>query len=157
VQGLSRAERGQHHAVPRPDEVEQLGEGHHIGGGELSGHATNVSMSDLRTIVSNMSSNNEVTAVLDAADDAFRALAALPFQSLRPGDQRAVLIRLDAMEKQLTGLQRRMLGRMVAAPPPVQFAGAPWAEVLARRLRISVGEAQRRIAEADGSSEPRSA
>ncbi|GJF09850.1 hypothetical protein NGTWS0302_04340 [Mycolicibacterium cyprinidarum] len=104
-----------------------------------------------------MSSISEVSAALDVVDDAFRTLAAVPFQRLRPGDQRALLLRLDATEKQLTALQRRLLGRMVATPPPPQFAGAAWAEVLARRLRISVGEAQRRIAEADGSTEPRSA
>lgn len=104
-----------------------------------------------------MSSNTEVSAVLDAADVAYRALAGLPFKSLRPGDQRALLVRLDAMEKQLTSLQRRLLARIVTDPPPVQFAGAPWAEVLARRLRVSVGEAQRRIAEAGGSTEPKSA
>ena len=31
------------HAVPRPDEVEQLGKGNLFGGGELSGHTANVS------------------------------------------------------------------------------------------------------------------
>lgn len=98
--------------------------------------------------ISNMSSNSNPLVVLNAADDAFRALADLPFQSLRPADQRALLLRLDAMERQLTALQRRLLARLVTGPPPVQFGGAPWAEVLARRLRISVGEAERRIAEA---------
>ena len=95
-----------------------------------------------------MSSKKEVVSALDAVDRAHRALAALPFQSLQPADQRALLVRLDAVTKQLSVLQKRLLGQMVAAPPPVEFAGAPWADVLARRLRISVGEAQRRIAEA---------
>ncbi|MGE0215529.1 DUF222 domain-containing protein [Mycolicibacterium sp.] len=104
-----------------------------------------------------MSSKTEVMAALEAVDTACRALAALPFHTLRPADQRALLVRLDAMDKQLTALQRRLLGRMVAGPPPVEFAGAPWDEVLARRLRISVGEARRRIAEAGGALEPRSA
>ncbi len=104
-----------------------------------------------------MHSNREVLASLDAADVAWQALAALPIDTLYPRDQRALLIRLDAMEKKVAALQRRLLGRLVAGPPPVEFAGAPWAEVLARRLRISVGEAQRRIAEADGSAEPKSA
>ena len=60
----------------------------------------------------------------------------------------------EEMDKKLAALRRRLLGAMVVGPTPVEFAGAPWAEVLARRLRISVGEAQRRIAEA---SEPKSA
>lgn len=95
-----------------------------------------------------MSSKKEVMSALDAVDHAHRALASLPFQSLQPADQRALLVRLDTVTKQLSVLQRRLLGQMVAGPPPVEFAGAPWADVLARRLRISVGEAQRRIAEA---------
>ncbi|MDZ4270888.1 MAG: hypothetical protein U1D00_35350 [Mycobacterium sp.] len=104
-----------------------------------------------------MSSNDELFRALDAADVAWRALATAPIHTLRPADQRALLLRLDGMEKTLTALQRRLLGTVVAGPPPVQFAGASWAEVLARRLRISVGEAQRRIAEAGGSAEQKSA
>ena len=100
-----------------------------------------------------------VTPVLDAADDAlsaFQALTDLPVHTLRPADQRALLLRLDAMERRLASLQRRLLARLVTGPPPVQFAGAPWAEVLARRLHISVGEAEKRIAEATaGSADPR--
>ena len=114
-------------------------------------------MSEARTTLSNMSSNHEVFAALDAADVAWQALSTLPIHTLGPRDQRALLIRLDAMDKKLAAVQRRLLGSLVADPPPVEFAGAPWAQVLARRLRISLGEAQRRIAEADGSAEPRSA
>lgn len=105
--------------------------------------------------------NPSVTQVLDAADDAlsaFRALTDLPVHTLSPADQRALLLRLDAMERGLASLQRRLLARLVSGPPPVQFAGAPWAEVLARRLRISVGEAEKRIAEATADGpEPRTA
>lgn len=104
-----------------------------------------------------MSSKNDVTAALDAVDRAHRAITALPFHTLSPVDQRTLLVELDKLDKELSALQRRLLGRLVAEPPPVQFAGAPWAEVLARRLRISVGEAQRRIAEADGAAVPKSA
>lgn len=105
-------------------------------------------------IVSNMSSKNEMLTALDAADVAWQALCTQPITGLRPADQRAVLIRLEAMDKKLAALRRRLLGAMVVGATPVEFAGAPWAEVLARRLRISVGEAQRRIDEA---SEPKSA
>ncbi|MDZ4234305.1 MAG: hypothetical protein U1C73_11230 [Dietzia sp.] len=104
-----------------------------------------------------MSSKNEIQSALNAADAAWQTLATLPVHTLPPRDQRALLIRLDAMEKNVAALQRRLLGGLVAGPTPIEFAGAPWAEVLARRLRISVGEAQRRIAEADGAVEPKSA
>jgi hypothetical protein len=95
-----------------------------------------------------MSSKREWIAALGAVDNAHRAVAALSFQPLQPADQRALLVRLDALEKLLALKQRQLLGRMVAGSAPAEFAGAPWAEVLARRLRISVGEAQRRIGEA---------
>ena len=67
------------------------------------------------------------------------------------------MVRLEALGKQLDLVQRRELRSMVTGPAPPEFAGAPWAEVLARRLRISVGEAQRRIAESVSVDEPRSA
>ncbi|MET0898143.1 MAG: hypothetical protein ABWY45_09550 [Mycobacterium sp.] len=104
-----------------------------------------------------MSSNADVFTALNTIDEAIRSLARQPFHQLRPADQRAVLVRLDAIGKQLDLVQRRELRSMVTGPPPVEFAGAPWAEVLARRLRISVGEAQRRIAESVSIDEPRSA
>ena len=44
--------------------------------------------------------------------------------------------------------ERRLIGRLVSEAVPVQFGGASWAEVLSRGLRISQGEAERRIAEA---------
>lgn len=98
--------------------------------------------------MSNMSSKNDWGAALDLVDRAQRAVAALPFHTLRPAEQRALLVQLDELEKVVATTQRQLLGHMVAGPPPVEFAGAPWAKVLARRLRISEGEAHRRIAEA---------
>jgi hypothetical protein len=108
------------------------------------------------TIVSHMGSNNEVLAALNTIDEASRVVAT-GFARLRPADQRAVLLRLDGVEKNIASVQRRILGRLVSGPTPVEFVGASWADVLARRLRISVGEAQRRIAEAQRDVEPRSA
>jgi hypothetical protein len=104
-----------------------------------------------------MSSSTDVFTALNTIDEAVRSLARQPFHQLRPADQRSVLIRLEAIGKQLDLVQRRDLRSMVTGPPPVEFAGAPWAEVLARRLRISVGEAQRRMADAVNLDEPRSA
>jgi hypothetical protein len=45
-------------------------------------------------------------------------------------------------------VERRLTGRLVASGSPSQFGARTWADVLAQRLRISPGEAQRRIAEA---------
>ncbi len=106
-------------------------------------------MSEPNRNLSNMSSRNDWGAALDTVERACRAVAALPFHTLKPADQRALLIQLDELEKVLAAKQRQLLGHMVAGPAPVEFAGAPWAKVLARRLRISEAEAQRRIAEAE--------
>lgn len=95
-----------------------------------------------------MSSKNDWAEALDTVDRAYRQVADLSFHTLQPADQRALLVRLDALEKLLAATQRSLLGHMIAGSPPVEFAGAPWAKVLARRLRISEGEAHRRIAEA---------
>ena len=95
-----------------------------------------------------MSSKTDWTEALDAVDRAYRAVEAMPFITLQPADQRALLVQLDGLEKLLAAKQRQLLAQMVAGPPPVEFAGAPWAKVLARRLRISEGDAQRRISEA---------
>jgi hypothetical protein len=105
-------------------------------------------MSDPSRNLSNMSSKNDWGAALDTVDRAHRAVAALPFHTLQPAEQRALLVRLDELEKVLAATQRQLLGHMVTGPPPVEFAGAPWAKVLARRLRIPEVEARRRIAEA---------
>lgn len=99
--------------------------------------------------LSNMSSNTVVTA-LDALDTAYRALADLPLHDLRPTDLRALVVRLEESDKAVVALQRRIIRRLVSVPPPAEFAGASWAQLLSRRLRISVGEAQRRIVEAGG-------
>lgn len=151
--GLQRsvgAERGEHHLVAWADEVVQFIGGDGVGRRILSGHHASVfDMSVVSPTVSNMSSNDVFTA-LDAVDVAYRAVADLPLHELRPTDLRALVVRLEELDKHVVALQRRMIRRLVSAPPPAEFAGASWAQVLSRRLRISVGEAQRRIVEAGG-------
>lgn len=95
-----------------------------------------------------MSSNNDILAALDSIDEALRTLARQPLTQLRPADQRAVLLRVDQADKQFAAFGRRVLRTLVTGPLPVQFGGTSWSDVLARRLRISVGEAQRRITDA---------
>ena len=56
--------------------------------------------------------------------------------------------RLGELDKKMTALDRRLIGQMVTEGDPALFGGAAWADVLSRRLRISRGEAQRRITEA---------
>ncbi|MGV0812103.1 hypothetical protein ABQF34_09100 [Mycolicibacterium boenickei] len=92
----------------------------------------------------------ERTIVGDALDHlhaACKEIDALSVHALTRSELQEVLSRLDAGEKRLATAQQRLLGRMVAsgtASPPRFDAAA----VLARRLRISPAEAQRRIAAA---------
>jgi hypothetical protein len=54
----------------------------------------------------------------------------------------------------MKAFDRRLIGRLITEADPFQFGGATWAEVLSRRLRISPGEAQKRIAEAVYAADP---
>lgn len=98
---------------------------------------------------SNMSSSRDrVIAALDGAEASFRKLAALPLETLTRPDKQSLLDRLEELDKKMTALDRRLIGQLVIEGDPALFGGASWADVLSRRLRISRGEAQRRIAEA---------
>ena len=97
----------------------------------------------------------ERTIIGDALEHlsaACKEIDALSVHALTRAELHEVLSRLDAGEKRLATAQQRLLGRMVAtntaAPPRFDPAA-----VLARRLRISPAEAQRRIADAGQSSD----
>src|SRR4029453_17368423 len=94
------------------------------------------------------SSREKIIAALDAADASYRKLAALPLETLTRPEKQALLNRLEELGKKMTGLDRRLIGQMVTEGDPALVGGASWADVLSRRMRISRGEAQRRIAEA---------
>ena len=103
-------------------------------------------MSVLAYTVSNMSSSRYATLdALDALDAAFDEVAALPFHTLTRVELLDGLDRLAAHEKRLIGMQQRLLGQLAVLP---QHRAGALAETLARRLRISPGEAQRRLTEA---------
>ncbi|WKG02469.1 hypothetical protein [Mycolicibacterium sp. HK-90] len=97
----------------------------------------------------------ERTVVGDALEHlnaACKEIDALSVHALTRSELQEVLSRLDAGEKRLATAQQRLLGRMVAsgnASPPRFDAAA----MLARRLRISSAEAQRRIAAASQPSD----
>ena len=89
-----------------------------------------------------------IMTTVEAAEAASAAIAAIPLQSLLPSEQRALLSRLEEIDKKMAAVDRRLLGQLISEAPPPQFGGASWAQVLSRTLRISEGEAQRRIAAA---------
>jgi hypothetical protein len=90
----------------------------------------------------------EIIAALDAVEASQRRLAALPLEALTRPEKQALLKRLEDLDKKMKAFDRRLIGRLIAEADPAQFGGATWAEVLSGRLRISPGEARRRIAEA---------
>ncbi|HEX2402270.1 MAG TPA: DUF222 domain-containing protein [Mycobacterium sp.] len=94
------------------------------------------------------SSKQQIIAALDAAEASYRALAALPLEALTRPEKTELLKRLGEIDRKMVALDRRLIGQLITAGDPAMFGGTSWADVLSRRLRISPGEAQRRIAEA---------
>ena len=92
------------------------------------------------------SDRESIIAALDAIEAGYKALAASPMEALSRSEGQALLVRLDKLDKQRQALDRTLLGRLISAGDPA--GGEPWAGQLSRKLRISAGEAQRRIAEA---------
>jgi Domain of unknown function (DUF222) len=89
-----------------------------------------------------------IVAALDAIKDGYRTVAAFPLETLTRSEKHALLARLEELDKDWVAVDRRLIGQLVAEGDPAMFGAISWADVLSRRLRISPGEAQRRIAEA---------
>lgn len=89
----------------------------------------------------------EVTAVFDALDaDLDRALE-LSFDALTTPEQLALLERCERLRRRLPAVEHPMINQLAAHANPDELGGKlPWA--LADRLRISRGQAHRRIDEA---------
>jgi hypothetical protein len=94
------------------------------------------------------STKTEFTAALDALKAGYRELASLPLDGLSRPQKQQLLKEFEELEKKMKALDRRLIGKLISEGDPAVFGGASWADVLSRRLRISPGEAQRRIAEA---------
>ena len=94
------------------------------------------------------SSRERIVAALDAAEASYRDLASLPLEALTRPEKQELLMRLADVGKKMLALDRRLIGQLIAQGDPEMFGASSWADVLSRRLRISRGEAQRRIAEA---------
>ncbi|KUI28722.1 hypothetical protein AU196_13330 [Mycobacterium sp. IS-1742] len=94
------------------------------------------------------STREQVMDAMDTVEALSARLTDLPVTGMSRAEAQAALIRLGRLRGQLQEVERRLTGRLVASGSPSQFGARTWAEVLAQRLRISPGEAQRRIAEA---------
>jgi Domain of unknown function (DUF222) len=91
---------------------------------------------------------DEVIGALEAVESGYRTLSALPLEALSRSETYALIERLETLDKAAAGLSRRLIGLLISASDPATFGGSSRAEALARRLRISPGEAQRRIDDA---------
>ncbi len=82
--------------------------------------------------------STRVAEVLASVEAAYKEVAALRLEALSRTDLYALLARLDRLDRQRAELDRRLMGRLLAE-------GGTAAKDVARRLRISAGEAQRRM------------
>ena len=92
-----------------------------------------------------MSSKDDITTALAVLRAGQNRLLSLPLHTLTWSERIALLQQVDELGKELAAFDRQLLGRLITQAPPPQFGGASWPEVLARRLRISRAEAERRV------------
>jgi uncharacterized protein Yka (UPF0111/DUF47 family) len=85
---------------------------------------------------------------VDAAQALHTAMAELPLHALTDAHLHALIAEMERVEGHAREMQRRLIGQLISQGAPTRLGGTSWAEVLARRLRISPAEAQRRIATA---------
>lgn len=85
--------------------------------------------------------SNPVIDVLTAIADTHAKVASLRPEKLSRAEAYALLEGLEKLDRQRAALDRRVVGRLLAE-------GGPSATDMARRLRISPGEAQKRLREA---------
>lgn len=81
--------------------------------------------------------SNQMVDVLTSVEATYKEVAALRLEKLSRTDLYALLERLDKLDRQRAALDRRLVGRLLAV-------GGPSAKDVAKRLRISPGEVQRR-------------
>jgi hypothetical protein len=101
-----------------------------------------------------MSSRNRIIAKLEALKLAQNELLEMPLHTLTLSERVSLLQQIDELGKKAAAFDRRLIGRLITEAAPAQFGGASWADVLSRRLRISLAEAKRRVAAAIYSAPP---
>ena len=95
-----------------------------------------------------LSDRDEVVAAFDALDAAWERLAGCKFDGLVTGERLALLERLEVQRRRQPAAEHELVNQLRAQGTPVELGGR-LAHALADRLRISRGEARRRIAAAE--------
>ncbi len=95
-----------------------------------------------------------VVAAFDALDADVDAIAALGFETLTTPELLGLLERLERVRRVLPAVEHGLITQVREQAAPVELGGS-LAHGLANRLRITRGEASRRISEAADLGEPR--
>ena len=88
-------------------------------------------------------------AAYDALEAAHDTVASLSYDTLTHPELLGVLDRLETLSREQPAIEHRLIARLAVEASPVELVGTCLSNVLATRLRISQGEARRRIDEAD--------
>lgn len=90
-----------------------------------------------------------IAAVFDRFDAAQAELAALSFDALTAPEVLAVKDRLETVARRQAAVDHRLTQQLTSQASPVELGGKSWTDVLSNRLRISRGQARRRVDEAE--------
>lgn len=89
-----------------------------------------------------------IIAALDSLDAALDTLAAAPAATITARESLAVFDRLEKADRRMPAIRHAWTAKLTTEAASAEWGGFTWAAVLADRLRISRGEACRRVAEA---------
>src|SRR5689334_6175660 len=89
-----------------------------------------------------------IAATVDRFDAAQAELAALSFDALSGAQALAVKDRLETVARRQGAVDNRLTAHLVSQTSPGELGGTSWTDVLSNRLRISRGQARRRLDEA---------
>jgi hypothetical protein len=89
-----------------------------------------------------------IVAAVDRFDAAQAELAALSFDALSGAQALAVKDRLETVARRQGAVDHRLTAHLVSQTSPGELGGTSWTDVLSNRLRISRGQARRRLDEA---------
>jgi hypothetical protein len=90
-----------------------------------------------------------VTAVLDRFEAAQAELATLSVDALTAPEALTVKERLQTIERRQAAVDHRLTQQLTSQTSPIELGGKSWTDVLSNRLRISRGQARRRVDEAE--------
>ena len=88
-------------------------------------------------------------AVLDRWDAVQAELAELSFAALTPAEVLDIKDRLECGHRRQGAVDHRLTRELTCQASPIDLGGKSWVDVLSTRLRISKGEAGRRLQEAE--------